>query len=120
MKKYRVIVAGRRDFRETSYIFSQLDSILAPIRKDIEEIVTGGAAGVDTIAAMYASARGHPLRIFQANWNKHGKAAGPIRNKQMAQYGNFLITFWDGKSKDTQNMIKQATEHHLEKFIIRI
>ena len=33
-------------------------------------------------------------------------AAGPIRNKEMAQNGDFLVAFWDGKSKGTKNMIK--------------
>lgn len=46
--------------------------------------------------------------IFEANWGKHGKESGPIRNKEMANYADALICFWDGKSKGTLNMINAA------------
>ena len=34
---------------------------------------------------------------FDTDWNKHGRAAGPIRNKQMAEYGDALLIIWDGE-----------------------
>lgn len=47
-----------------------------------------------------------------------GKAAGPIRNAQMAKYASegakgILVAFWDGKSKGTKNMIQEARNKDL-------
>jgi hypothetical protein len=53
------------------------------------------------------------VKEFPANWVEHGRAAGPIRNGQMADYADALIAVWDGKSKGTGNMINQARENRL-------
>ena len=41
---------------------------------------------------------------FKAEWTIHGKAAGPIRNRKMAEYGDALLLIWDGTSKGSSNM----------------
>lgn len=41
---------------------------------------------------------------FPADWKAHGKAAGPIRNKQMAEYADALLLIWDGESKGSASM----------------
>lgn len=58
-----------------------------PLNKTIDQIVSGNARGVDSVAERFAKKQGIDLAIFPANWEKHGKAAGPIRNEQMADYG---------------------------------
>lgn len=45
-----------------------------------------------------------PIKKFYPDWGKHGKAAGPIRNKQMAEYADALLLIWDGESKGSKNM----------------
>lgn len=72
------------------------------------EVVTGGAPGVDALAERYARELGLAVRIFRADWDLHGKLAGPIRNREMAAYGDRLLAFWDGKSKGTKDMIRAA------------
>lgn len=74
------------------------------------EIVSGGASGVDFCGEKYANKRKLKLTIFPAEWDKYGKAAGYIRNKQMAEYSDRLIAVWDGKSRGTADMIKQMEE----------
>lgn len=71
------------------------------------EIVSGGAMGVDFCGEVYAKKAELPLTVMKADWEKHGKAAGPIRNSQMAEYADALIAVWDGKSKGTLDMINQ-------------
>lgn len=58
-------------------------------------------------------AKEHNLEIerFPADWKKYGKAAGPIRNDQMAQVADMVIAFWDGKSKGTENMLRMANKY---------
>ena len=65
----------------------------------------------------------YPLKIFPAEWDKYGKAAGPIRNEQMAKYASeadrgILVAFPVGESKGTRNMIKLARQYGLEVEVI--
>ena len=61
---------------------------------------------------------------FPADWKTYGKTAGPIRNKQMAEFASqqtgMLIAFWDGKSRGTGSMIRLAKEYGLEVHIVAI
>jgi len=73
---------------------------------EITEIVSGGAPGPDTAAVYIAQKGGIPYRVFHAQWNQHRRAAGIIRNRQMAEYADALIAVWDGESRGTKNMIE--------------
>ena len=61
----------------------------------------------------------HP-ELFPADWDKHGRAAGPIRNKQMADYADVLIAVWDGKSRGTKNMIDEMNKLMKPVYIVWI
>jgi hypothetical protein len=73
---------------------------------------------VDQIGEDWAREHNIPVKQFLAQWNIHGKSAGPIRNKEMAEYADALIAFWDGQSKGTKNMIEQMDK--LNKLVIQI
>lgn len=60
-----------------------------------------------------------PVIHFPANWDKHGKSAGHIRNAEMAKYADALVAFWDGKSKGTKGMIDYATRCNLRVKVVR-
>jgi hypothetical protein len=109
----KVIIAGGRDF--TSFNIVQ-DAIKAS-GFEITEVVSGKAKGVDTLGEIYALGANIPVVGFPADWNKNGRAAGPMRNKEMAEYADALIAVWDGVSKGTANMIMQARRNRLEVFI---
>ena len=85
----------------------------------ITEIVHGGARGIDSAADEVCS----PLwtvKVFPADWNTHGKSAGAIRNRQMAEYADALIAIWDGETPGTRNMIETATKKGLKVFVKRV
>jgi len=71
----------------------------------VTEVVSGRAPGVDRAGEDYALYLGIPVKLYPANWSKHGKSAGYKRNEKMAEYADALIAIWDGKSKGTQHMI---------------
>lgn len=71
-----------------------------------DEIVSGDARGADTLGARYGHLNGIPVIHFPAQWDTYGKAAGFIRNEEMAEYGDFLVAFWDGTSRGTAQMIQ--------------
>jgi len=99
---------------------------------EVTEVVSGAATGVDTLGENWAQANDIPVTRFPAKWkkldapgaiirsNKYGKynaAAGFVRNKQMAEYGDALVAIWDEKSKGTKNMIDLAREQGLKVFV---
>ena len=72
--------------------------------------VSGGCRGVDNLGERYAVENGFEVEIYPAQWGKHGRAAGPIRNKKMVEIADFAICFWDGKSRGTKSFIVFAKE----------
>ena len=99
----KTIIAGTRTFNDYELLTTKLTEFR--LTHDITEVVSGGALGADRLGEVYAEEYNINLKTFPAEWKKHGNAAGPIRNKQMAEYADQLIVFWDGSSKGTNNMI---------------
>lgn len=81
---------------------------LAAYLTDAEEIVSGGAVGVDTCAAAYAKENGLKLTVFLPEYTRYGRAAPIVRNKQIVDYADRIVAFWDGKSKGTMSVIAYA------------
>lgn len=61
-------------------------------------------SGADSLGEQFAKEHGLSCELHPADWNKHGRAAGPIRNAQMAEISDALIAFWDGKSRGTKSI----------------
>lgn len=70
----------------------------------ITEVVSGGCRGVDELGEEWAACQQIKVKTFYADWDTHGRAAGPIRNRDMARYGAALLLIWDGKSKGSASM----------------
>lgn len=100
----RVIIAGGRNILS----FKEVRAAIRDSGFQVSEVVCGMARGVDTIGRQLAKEDNIPVKEFPANWHKHGKAAGHIRNGQMARYADSLILIWDGKSPGSRNMLQQA------------
>ena len=49
---------------------------------------------------------GFPSR--SADWERYGRGAGMIRNKQIIADADVVIAFWDGASKGTKNSVELA------------
>lgn len=73
-----------------------------------DEIVSGGAAGVDRCAADFAKKHGIQLTEFLPEYARYGRAAPIIRNKKIVDYSDRIIVFWNGFSKGTQSVIQYA------------
>lgn len=112
----KVIIAGSRDFSDFQLLYAKCEEVLANVKE--AEIVSGTARGADKLGEHYASLKGYSVRQFTPDWDKQGKSAGYIRNKEMADYSDCLIAFWDGISRGTKHMIDLATEKGLSVHVI--
>lgn len=130
MKELRVIIAGSRDFDDFPKLMNSCTNILSKITEqhnDLDKIriVSGAARGADRLGEQYAKVVGYEVSRFPADWDTFGRAAGYVRNTEMAKYaiadGNYgvLIAFWDGKSKGTKHMIDLADKNGLEAHVVR-
>lgn len=102
----KIIIAGSRNINNRGAV----GRAIASCPFTITEVVSGTARGVDSIAESIAATKGYPVKLFPADWDKYGKPAGAIRNKQMAEYADALIAIWDGQSKGTRNMIETMNQ----------
>lgn len=75
--------------------------------------------GADGLGERLAHEQGWAVKYFDADWKKHGRSAGPIRNSGMAEYATHALIFWDGQSKGTKDMIKKAKAKELKGTVIR-
>ena len=73
-----------------------------------DEIVSGGAVGVDSCAAEHAKTKGLKLTVFLPQYERYGRAAPIVRNKEIVDYADKILVFWNGKSKGTHSVIKYA------------
>lgn len=114
------IIAGGRKFIDYEFLKEVCDDVIPKIDTSGDiQIISGCAGGADTLGIKYAEDNDYDLIKMPADWNKHGKSAGPIRNSEMADVGDCLIAFWDGRSRGTKNMINTATNKGLYVKVIR-
>jgi hypothetical protein len=109
--KFRVIIAGGRDFDDFRFLCKKCMFKLQD--KTNVVIVSGTAKGADQLGEKFAKFMGYEIKQFPANWDL-GLVAGMLRNREMAEYADALIAFWDGKSKGTKNMIEEAQKRNLQ------
>lgn len=102
----KLIIAGSRDINVHFNVVWEFLKMGITTKKftTITEIVSGGALGVDSCGEVMAQEYNLPVRQFLPEWTEHGRKAGPMRNKQMADYADALLLIWDGKSRGSANM----------------
>ena len=98
----KVIIAGSRKVDDYSLIIEAVKRSGYTITK----VVSGCAIGIDRLGEKWAIANNIPIKEMPADWNRNGKAAGPMRNRDMAEYADAAIVVWDGKSPGSRNMIE--------------
>ena len=108
----RILFCGDRNW--TNY--KVICDVMAEFYPDL--VIEGEANGADRISREVAEEFGIQVLRFPADWEKYGRAAGPIRNTQMLNEGNpdMVVAFHDDimASKGTKNMVNQALQRGLE------
>jgi hypothetical protein len=99
----RVLVCGSRFYTNYRNVLEQLRKL------NVELVIAGGCRGADYLAVEAAKECGFPYVEFPADWEKSGKAAGPIRNEKMLKEGkpDFVLVFHPDieNSKGSRHML---------------
>src|SRR3569833_724971 len=92
----KVLVCGGRRYTDQTFAFAVLDRV--HVKRPITLIIEGGATGADRFAREWAIARGVRYQTFEANWQRYGNRAGPVRNHTMLREGkpDFVVAFAGG------------------------
>lgn len=106
----KVIIAGSRTITDPI----EVETAIKNSGFEITEVICGGAQGVDSLGAAWANIHAIPCTFFMAEWDAHGKAAGPIRNSEMAANADALILIYDGKSRGSADMLMKASTKGLK------
>jgi hypothetical protein len=103
----KVLVTGDREWNDPDLIERHLKKLPPDTI-----IIQGGARGADSLAKGVARKLGFKVKTYPANWRKYGRAAGPIRNREMLEKEDpdLVLAFHDNieKSKGTKDMMKIA------------
>jgi len=121
-KGVTVLVCGGRDLNDYQWFMKRFDDFSAYIKREFDQEVTtiihGAARGADSLAANYAFTLGIEQKDFPAQWNVHGKSAGPIRNQLMLdQDPDYVLGFEGGRG--TNHMLSIARAKGTTTFHIR-
>lgn len=115
----KLIIAGSRTFSD--YNLLKLEVMKFAVESVFDEspvIISGTARGADALGERFAEQYNLQIERYPADWNLHGKAAGHIRNEEMAKVATHCIVFWDGKSSGTKSMIDLASKYKLKLKVI--
>lgn len=103
------LICGGRDYDNVRQFNTAMKNIMLSEGRPTK-IIHGGARGADTLADKFAKGANITCKRYRAQWDKHGKAAGPIRNQEMLDKGqpNLVIAF--PGSVGTSDMVKRAKD----------
>lgn len=87
-----------------------IEQMISHLPSNTSELVSGGAIGIDSLAEKAAKHLGLPIKIFYPDYEKNGRLAPLIRNSEIVEYADFILAFWDHKSKGTANTLSRCVQ----------
>lgn len=107
----KVLICGDRAWMHSKVIMKVIEELKPTV------VIEGGCSGADSIARECAFALNIQVDEYKAHWNEYGRAAGPIRNKEMIEEGrpDLVVAFHNNikKSAGTKNMLMQAKKYYI-------
>lgn len=114
MKK-KIAIVGSRSITDYQHVLEFITAII--FTGDIEEIISGGANGIDKVAEQIAALHDIKMTVYKPDWKQYGKCAGVIRNKTIIENADIVFAIWDGNSNGTHNSIDIAHDLNKELYI---
>lgn len=113
----KICVCGSRTITNYKIIEQGINNILRENNFLATELISGCATGPDKLGETWAAKNGVNIVRMPADWKKYGLSAGYIRNCQMADISDIIISFWDGKSRGSKHMIDYCKKISKKIFI---
>ncbi len=115
----RLAIVGGRDYTDypnfKAIVSKHIEKIGIP-----DEIISGGARGVDKFAEIYAAEVGISMVILKPEWDKHGKIAGLIRNTDIIERSTHVLALPTSKSRGTYDSIRKANDLNKSIKVIKV
>ena len=108
VQKRVVAVVGSRSVTSCPALLARLDALLSA--GELHQVVSGGAAGVDRMAARWAVDAGVGLLEMLPDYRAHGPAAPLVRNGTIVAAADVVLVVWDGQSRGTLDAARKATK----------
>lgn len=115
----KIAIVGSRSFNDYTMMVDYIENIVAENNFVIDEVISGGAKGADTLAERLAKEYDIKLTIFPADWTTYGKRAGAIRNEEIIKNCDICFAFWDGISRGTKISIDFCTRYNKPCYICK-
>lgn len=112
-----VLVCGSRTWEDVWTIQDALCGLQVEHDADLE-IIHGGANGADRFADEICRDYGIRQRVFRPNWNKYGKRAGIVRNRQMLDEEPDLVLAFTNGTAGTQYTIDSARGREIPVIVV--
>lgn len=122
MQINNIAIVGSRTFNNYDLLKNILTEYIKNNKINCENIVilSGGARGADSLGEKFADEHYLAKKIFYPDWDRFGKSAGFIRNKDIIKNSDVVLAFWDYRSKGTKNSIDLATKYDKILYIIDV
>ena len=111
----KLAVIGNKEYTDYKQFCNNLKKI-----NNISEIISGGAAGTDTMARKYAAQEGIKFLEFSPEFEKFGREAKHVRDRKIVDHCDRLLAFWNGKCEGTSYTIDYALKQRKPVKVIRI
>lgn len=118
-RPYRLAIVGSRSVRSFSTVAQAVRHFLDRYGRP-GLVLSGGADGVDRLAAEFASFMSLPVHVFRPDWAAHGRRAGLVRNERLVAEADFVLAIWDGRSRGTAHTVACARRAGLPVVLIRV
>ena len=109
---FKVIITGGRRFNDFNLLREICDFMLKN-KNEIEVVSCKCFQGADKFGEIWAKENNHKIKEFPPDWCKYNLTAVSIRNKEIVDYSDALICFWNSKSKVIEDLITYAKEKSL-------
>ena len=116
-RKINIAIIGSRTFNDYERLKTTFEKLNTEYK--FATIVSGGAKGADKLAEKIAEEFQIKMIIFLANWEKHNKKAGILRNFDIINNSDVVLACWDGQSKGTKHAIELTTKLNKKLYLIR-
>ncbi|MCM1543751.1 MAG: DUF2493 domain-containing protein [Ruminococcus sp.] len=106
----KVAIVGSRNLK--------IDDLGKYLPEGTDEIVSGGAIGIDRCAREYALSHNLKLTEFLPDYDSYSRRAPLLRNLDIINYADEVIAFWNGISHGTKFVIDNCKKKNKKITII--